>query len=450
MPILDRAHRNRSMFAFLLSLTIPGTILAQPADPSKPRELAISPAALPSPIFRYRLVPMSSELNPGDAAPIYMRLNYEFEAAFKEAQTKVDPWLEMPLEKLPIKEARNWDMRGRIKLIELGTRRVFCDWSYPLEEQKLEAFDILLPEVQSMKTWGRLIGLKARLDLAEHRYDEAIQTIETGLAFGRHVGEGSFLINALVGRTICYGMIDRLEELVGQPGAPNLYWALTALPRPLVSMRKALELEWRLPESMIPELKQLDSPQSPAEWSSLLTRLYARIQNLGRKLVPEPDAATKAILERPLAEFKREAISRYRAELMARFKLAPEPVKAMSDDEVLCRGLVAQCHVLQDQVFKAIYVPYPEAAQVSRAAEQSIKESQGGAAHGAHHHAAGPSCRHWPPNAGWIDASPRSASSRRSGITRRLTRASFPSRLANSPSSPSRTTPPPASLSNTT
>ena len=55
-------------------------------------------------------------------------------------------------------------------------------------------------------------------------------------------------------------MLDRVEELISQPGAPNLYWALTALPRPLVSMREALETEQRMGENMVPELARPTSP----------------------------------------------------------------------------------------------------------------------------------------------------------------------------------------------
>ena len=39
--------------------------------PSMPfvKEIAVVPAAAPVPLFKYRLLPLSSDLNPGDAAP---------------------------------------------------------------------------------------------------------------------------------------------------------------------------------------------------------------------------------------------------------------------------------------------------------------------------------------------------------------------------------------------
>jgi hypothetical protein len=376
MSIRQRTRGRYCLRAYLLLAAVPVTIRAQTVEAPKPKELSISPATVPSPVFKYRLLPLTSELQPGDAAPIYMRLKYEYETRFKEGLEKVKPWLEMPLAELPIKEAREWDMRDRLRLLEIGTRRAFCDWSYPLPEQKLEAFDILLPEVQAMRDWGRFLALKARLDIAEHKYEEAVRTIETGIALGRHVGEGPFLINALVGLAICDQMMDRLEELVAQPLTPNLYWALTALPRPLVSTRKSLELERSMPEDMIPGLTQLDSPENPAEWEGLLKRIYSRMQNLAAKFSTDVDGFNKATIDRSLAEFKKEAAPYYRSQLKDTRILGSDGAKAMSDDEVICRGLVAQYHILQDQVFKAIYLPYPDAVQVVRASEATLKEAK--------------------------------------------------------------------------
>ena len=247
------------MLVLMLCGMIPAFARAQTAEPAKPRLMSLSPAAVPSPIFTYRLLPMSSELNPGDAAPIYLRIRHEILGeTWKEVNEKCDTWGKLSPGDFPVKDARalvdQWS--GRLKLLEYGSRREFCDWSFTLPEQKLEAFDILLPDAAEMRIWGGLLALKARVLTAEHQYREAVGTIETGLAFARHVGKGPFLINALIGISIGNQMTDRLEELVSQPAAPNLYWALSALPRPLVGTRDALELERKLPESLVPELNQ--------------------------------------------------------------------------------------------------------------------------------------------------------------------------------------------------
>src|SRR5262249_24746795 len=176
-------------------------------------------------------------------APMYLRIHgYEdawLEPHWKQISEKSSQWMASPLENFPAAEARGfvglWG--GKLRHLEFGTRRRTCEWNYPLPEQRLDVIEILLPDAQSMRQWGRVLALKARVEIAEGKSDEAVHPIETGVAFGRHVAGGPFVINGLIGIAIARGLIDRVEELIAQPGAPNLYWALTALPRPLIGLR---------------------------------------------------------------------------------------------------------------------------------------------------------------------------------------------------------------------
>src|SRR5262249_39732873 len=136
----------------------------------------------------------------------------------------------------------------RIAQLGYAARRRTCDWNYTLPEEKERAIEILLPDAQEMRQWSRLLALKARVEIAERDFAAAARTIETGLAFSRHLAEGPFLINALIGIASAQTFLDRLDEFVAQPGAPNLYWSLAALPGPLVGIRKAIESEQRLVE----------------------------------------------------------------------------------------------------------------------------------------------------------------------------------------------------------
>jgi hypothetical protein len=87
------------------------------------------------------------------------------------------------------------------------------------------------------------ISLKARLKIAEGRYDEAISTIQTGLAMGRHLGESSVLPQGLVGIAISGLMCTQVEQLVQGPGAPNVYWALKELPRPFIDLTYQVKMQ---------------------------------------------------------------------------------------------------------------------------------------------------------------------------------------------------------------
>src|SRR3954469_4629169 len=114
MTIRNRYARS-ARIALLLVASGPIAALAQqpaekPAEPPKPKELALSPAAAPVPALKYRLLPSVTELKPGDAAPIYLRIHgYEdspLEPAWNQISRDAPKWLELPLDQFPVGEVR--------------------------------------------------------------------------------------------------------------------------------------------------------------------------------------------------------------------------------------------------------------------------------------------------------------------------------------------------------
>ncbi len=195
--------------ALLMPPTAPAQTVAKPAGPPKPTVLVLSPAAAPVPALKYRLLPSSADLIPGDAAPIYLRPNGYEVPAWNQINEKSNEWQALPLKDFPTVEARKLVnlCSNMLKQIEFGTRRKTCDWNYTLPEQRLDVVSIPMPDANSMRGWGRVLALKARVEIAERKYDEAIRTLETGLAFGRHVAEGPFAINGLIGMAIAEMML---------------------------------------------------------------------------------------------------------------------------------------------------------------------------------------------------------------------------------------------------
>jgi hypothetical protein len=251
----------------------PISAFAQPAkapDPINPKVLVLDPAAAPVPALKYRLLPNSADLNPGDAAPIYLRTRYQAqEGPWNEINENWMKWRELPLDMFPTAEARKFVDRWsqQLEQIDFGAHRKTCDWNYTLPEQRLDLINVALSDAQGMRQWLRLLDLKARVEIAEGKYDRALRTIEAGLAFSRHIAEGPFLINGLIGIAGGSIMLGRCEELIAQPGATNLYWALSALPRPLLDLRHEVETEQKLCKNLIPELAEAgsDRPRSAAE-----------------------------------------------------------------------------------------------------------------------------------------------------------------------------------------
>lgn len=334
-------------------------------------DLVVSRAELPVPAFRYRLLPEVGELNPGDAAPIYLRLPHEIGGDRIEALNKhFIAWQDLPLAQLPVKEAGAvvQDWAGKIRQIEFGTRRESCRWDYTIREEADHAFEILLPDAQGMRTWARLLALKARVEIASGQLEQAIGTIKTGIAFGRHVAMGPFYINKLIGAAIVYSMLERVNEVITQPGAPNLSWALTALPRPLVGMREATEVE-RLCISTVLAGQPLTNfdptkARTDAEWTALLVDLHARMARInsapslfGAEPVPLAD----------LEGYRRAMLSSGREYLKRR------GVEAKTDDQALVLAILGLYREFLDERTTRAYLPFAEAEQMATVDEAARK-----------------------------------------------------------------------------
>ncbi len=383
-------HCNRvaaGVLALAAVFTLDGTSSA--ADPPKdaptlrlykvPRELRLSPVPAPVPALRYRLLPLAADLTPGDAAPVYIRLaGLATTEGMRQINGKTSEWANLPLDQLPLSECRKFvdAWAGSLRQLEFGARRQTCTWNYTLPEQKEEVIEVLMPDLIDMRNWARLQTLKARVEIAEHKYDAAVRTIETGIAFSRHTGAGPFVINALVGVSCGQVMLGCVEELIAQPDAPNLYWALTALPRPLVGLRKAQETEQMQPDWLFPELNDLDRPRTEAEWGPLLTRLHARMKAIEQRIMVTDTTGVhpaKSSLS-DLATFRAIALPAAKAYAQER-RIVTE---GLPEDQVILLYIAGRCRELYDDQFKYGYLPYPEALAASVGAEDRVNALKGG------------------------------------------------------------------------
>jgi hypothetical protein len=154
-----------------------------------------------------------------------------------------------------------------------------CDWQL---EGRSEGFGLLLPELNGYRRVAEVIAVQARLEIAEGQFDKALQALQTGYALAHRLGEGPTLIHTLVGAAVASVLNDQLQELIQQPGAPNLYWSLTALPRPFFDPRLALTEGSIWLERMLPWLSRLDKgPMTLAEVQEGMLKLEQMMDDFG-------------------------------------------------------------------------------------------------------------------------------------------------------------------------
>src|SRR5262249_41160981 len=179
---------------------------------------------------KYQLLPELAEMEPGNPVQGYLKCFCEQNNFFhsKEAVQKREKYRTMPLGELPVNEVRNYGGHA-LRCADDAARMGRPDCQI-LRRIKTDGIGLLLPELQPMRTLGWALQVRFRGEVAEKRFDDALRTAKTLLALARHTGEHPTLIGELVGLAIGATALQNLEEMIGQPGCPNLYWALVALP----------------------------------------------------------------------------------------------------------------------------------------------------------------------------------------------------------------------------
>jgi hypothetical protein len=241
--------------------------------------LNVEPAAAPRPALRYLLLPELREMNPGNPIQNYMKCFMQQQKFFfdKEAFDRREKLLAMPLEQLPAQELLQ-DGQSALAQADWAARLDSPDWQVLLKI-KADGVNMLIPDVQQLRTLAKALMVRFRAEVALRRFEQAIETAKTLFAMARHLGEHPTFIANVVGISIASSTIETLQEMLRQPGCPNLYWALTSLPVPLISLQKGREGErlW-----VLTEVRDLDdiNPMSADRLNKFIARadklVYAR------------------------------------------------------------------------------------------------------------------------------------------------------------------------------
>jgi hypothetical protein len=195
----------------------------------------------------------------------------------RSIELEIAQWVTGPARDVPLDQARQRldDLRNVLHEAELGAWRLSCDWQY---DHRDEGYNLLIPEIQEMRSLFRLVALSARVAALEGKTDEAVHWLQTGFAMARHVSHGPTVIQALVGAAMTGELARAVEDLIQAPGTPSLYWALTACPQPFIDMNGAIEAERTIVEQMVPALRTVnDAPWSTAQAQQIVNDLLIKI-----------------------------------------------------------------------------------------------------------------------------------------------------------------------------
>ena len=229
--------------AALAVFTLPSRADQAASDGETLIRLTVDPAAVPTPALRYLLLPQLKEMNPGNPIQGYLKCFMEQQKFFfdKESFQRREKLLVMPLKELPARELNDYGGLA-LKQADWAARLDNPDWQILLN-MKAEGIYLPIPDVHELRPLAGALKVRMRAEVALGRFDDALRTAKTMFAMSRHLGEHPTFVGNLFGVAIANLAIGPLEEMLEQPGCPNLYWALTNLPNPLVSLETAMQGE---------------------------------------------------------------------------------------------------------------------------------------------------------------------------------------------------------------
>lgn len=348
--------------------------IAGETKPTETIELTVSPAAAPNPIFKHRFTVLPHKTIPGNAASTYMRslaeggLRNPFKRMTRKFGAVAESWgfsrESSDVAKEDILQASSYFDDFVNEYLARATMQRECRWESGLEDLRGgEAIGFSLSFEQETRTMSRVLALQTRAAIIEGDFAKAVGLLRMNYQLGQNVSKTPAIVAALIGISEVGITNQGVEQLIGAENSPNMYWALTELPRPIIDMRRALRLENQWGERLIPELAEADKEHTDEEWNSLLNKLAARFTEgqlmalvqlgVGRGL--EAGATSRDPL---MATGLGLAAYRSAKKRLVAGGEKQEAVAAMSVSEVLIKDAARELTRISDMSEKESYLPH--------------------------------------------------------------------------------------------
>lgn len=370
----------------------------EPKDGKVIIPLTLSPTALPKPLSRFYLTPQYKELQPGNRIPSYMKAYMEQASFFsKDPAAEREKWNSMKLEDLPLEEMRSsnaanldglayknpddtfmktpsgpitFARSGRpLSDVDEGSRMLTSDWQMWFQIRR-DGISTLIPEVQKMRELASVLNVRMRYEIATKDFDKAAYSARTFFGLVQAFETHPTLIAALVGLAIEAICLNRLEEMIQQPGCPNLYWSLTEIPVEVVNMRTAIQGEKLLCETLFGSLLNAKGEIPAAELERVIKQMdmVIYLAREGKKKLLDASIRYAELVK----DEKKVAAGRA---FLIETGIPPDIVKTFSALQVIATNDVRHYEVHLDELFKSYNLPHPDAEKLGDGIDAEWKKS---------------------------------------------------------------------------
>jgi hypothetical protein len=355
----------------LWGTTAPAADQAKSAGPTENKTFELSPAAPPIPALKYQLMfDDAGDRISGNAAILYLDsvllLNSETREKIQNAHEAYETD-----KKTFSSIADSIEASSALKEVELAGRRIDCNWESPFREMGAET---LLPHLEPLlKGVGRLLSVRAHRQIQKGKTDEAIKTIRLGYEMSDKIGREGTLVSALVALAVAGMMDDCVVELANRPESPNLFWALSVLPRRQNLLRHSLDVESQWAVRWVSNLASVrtDDQLSADQWRAVFANLQ-RLIDLG---------STNGHTQRPdvVKDASKETLEKARKEYAAAHHVTTKQVTEVDPICVLGEYYLRQYEVAYDEWSKCRGLAYPALMERAKAFDswsKKLKEEQ--------------------------------------------------------------------------
>jgi hypothetical protein len=318
---------------FLTAVLLAAFTISAHADESI-IQLKVRPMPAPKPALKYQLLPELSELNSGNPSQNYLKCFMEQRTFFYGNPAVADRarYLAMPLAELPLKELENYGGNA-LRQADWAARLDALDWQ-AIPRIQNGGIDVVPGELGPIQILAAALQVRFRAEVAGRHYDRALRTAKTMFALAHHLGQHPTIVANLIGLSVAHLGLSTVEEMVQQPGCPNLYWALTDLPTPLVDLRVGLQGDRTLVAAELGRLR-CDAPMEAAELEAFVSRVSG-VLSFAREQAGRPPRSLRASLSARAKDHEKMSAARRRLvaagcakDLVA--KLAPLQVILVDD-----------------------------------------------------------------------------------------------------------------------
>lgn len=326
--------------------------------------ILVDPAAPPSPALRYELLPDFAGQMPGNAAPIYV-VAFAILPQDAAAADRLAALLSVPLDQLRTKDVAPLlkDYEGAFEQLRLAEQRDHCRWNLPYREQGPRT---QLPFLTSSRKLAVALAVRARYQISQRKYDDAIETLRSGFALARAVETDAMLMQCMVGAGDDKLMLDVVAEFQQSPGAPNLYWALANLPSPLIDARSAFAIQryWSMAQFPVLAGQRLEQINP-----KILRDLYYRIRE-------QDEQGDNASLEARLWKGCEMAAHYWAArQYLSSIGMQNDAMDRMPAESLLAINWIHEAQTWNDDVYKWLALPYWQSHISIEKAEEKLVAS---------------------------------------------------------------------------